>query len=297
MPCPEPATDRSRRSALPLPLAVRALTALGGSSAPGRRDELALRAVRARVRGDRAYRSRAGFSLRVDPADPFQARMLLGSFDPAVTAVVERYCRPGATAIDAGAHLGYLTLHMARAVGPRGAVHAFECDPRLAGRLREHVALNGFDWVRVSEAALLDRSRGEVTLRLTDQLGWATVKLGVWPEPASIPVPATTLDDHLSAEGVDPCSVGFIKVDVEGAELEALRGMAATLAAASPPVLAEYIPWRMRAEDRDPEELLDLMREHGYRPWSIRADPRAGLRLLPGVGGSEGDDVLFLRAR
>jgi FkbM family methyltransferase len=210
-------------------------------------------------------------------------------------AIVREYVAEGAEVVDAGAHLGHLTLRLGRAVGPAGRVHAFECDPRLAGRLREHVALNALDHVRVHELALLDRDDEEVTLHLTEQLGWSSVAGEMWDVTGQTTVRAVTLDRYAADAGIDPDRLGFVKVDVEGAELAALRGMRATLGATRAAVLVEYMPWRLEHAGEDPAELPALMASLGFESFSPRLSSRGALALEPGIEAAAGRDVLFLK--
>jgi tRNA A58 N-methylase Trm61 len=108
--------------------------------------------------------------------------MLLGWFEPIVEALISRYARPGGVIIDAGAQLGYFTLRFARAVGPEGAVHAFECDPRVITRLRQHVQINGCD------------------------------QKGTWDGPHDDQVTSISVDDYVDEHGIDPARVQFIKL-------------------------------------------------------------------------------------
>jgi FkbM family methyltransferase len=247
------------------------------------------------IRPDRAYRTTAGHLFRADPRDPFQLEMLLGRYDPVLDALVREYVAEGAEVVDAGAHLGHLTLRLGRAVGPAGRVHAFECDPRLAGRLREHVELNGLAHVRVNDVALLDRDDAQVTLHVTEQLGWSSVAGAMWDVSGETTVQAVTFDSYAAQAGVDPARLAFVKVDIEGAELAALRGMRETLGAARAAVLVEYMPWRLEYAGEDPAELPRLMESLGFEPFSPRVSARGGLKLEPGTEGAVGRDVLFLR--
>jgi FkbM family methyltransferase len=210
-------------------------------------------------------------------------------------ALARRFIRSGSLAIDAGGHLGYFTLTLAGLVGPDGSVQSFECDPRLARRLREHVELNDCPWVTVNEVALSDGSNSELRLRLTDQLGWSTTKSEHWVEAAEeIKVPARSLDQHLEELGRDPGDLSFAKIDIEGAELDCLRGASSTLEASDAAVLVEFYPDRMRVLGDDPQDLLDLMGELGYRAW--RVDGKRRLTFTEARASTSGD-VLFVRGR
>src|SRR5437588_8634509 len=76
----------------------------------------------------------------------------LGTYEPWVCNIFERYLHPGDVAWDVGAFIGYHTLLMSRRVG-QGLVLALEPDPRNAERLRQNLALNGVTNVEVLHAA------------------------------------------------------------------------------------------------------------------------------------------------
>lgn len=247
------------------------------------------------VHPDVTYRSALGFPLQIDPQDYFQACMLLGLYDPVGLAVARRFVKPGSVVVDIGAHFGYFSLELARLAGPCGEVHAFECDPRAAARLREHVRLAGATTVHVHEAALVEGSESEVSLRLTDQLGWSTIRRSHWVQARSeITVPAVGLDRALSRAGIDPARLSFLKADVEGAELLALRGGETALNAGSPAILVEFEPARTRSLGDDPAELFRFFAKLGYRPFRPHLDRRGDIHLEP-VRSDTSGDLLFQR--
>jgi FkbM family methyltransferase len=239
------------------------------------------------------YEDAQGFPLRIDPSDPFQRLMIMGWFDPIVEALFEPHVPKDGVVVDAGANIGYFTLRLARAVGSGGQVHAFEADPRVAPRLRDHVERAGFDWVIVNEVALHESSGGELTFRLTDQWGWGGVEDVVWEASGTATVPSVALDDYLEERAVAPESLSFLKIDVEGAEMPVLTGMARTLERATAPVLVEVIPWRLENQGRSVEGLVEFMSAHGYDPWSPISFDGTRVELAPGTSPAIGEDVLF----
>jgi FkbM family methyltransferase len=124
---------------------------------------------------------------------------------------------PGCVVLDVGANLGIYTLLAAK----RGArVFAIEADPRNVEKLRRHVLLNGFeDRVTIFPIAAGDHE-GTVTLfRAAGNSGHSNLFDGTDP----VRVPCRTIDS-LGLPPIDIC-----KIDIEGNELNALKGMAATL--------------------------------------------------------------------
>src|SRR5947207_4362897 len=79
-----------------------------------------------------------------------------GDFDPWVDRTLRRLARPGEVALDIGANIGATSLVLARAVGPRGRVVAFEPHPANVVLLRANLSANTLSMVDVHELALSD---------------------------------------------------------------------------------------------------------------------------------------------
>jgi FkbM family methyltransferase len=181
---------------------------------------------------------------------------------------------PGQTALDVGANKGAYTWWLARAVGRRGRVVAFEPQPDLARRLRRAVRGRSFRHVRVEAVALSDRS-GEGSLHTPGAAHWEATLEARAPRAGSVSraVPVWRLDEFLPRLGLE--RVDFIKIDVEGHELAVLHGAAAVLARDRPTLLLEC-EGRHRA-DGDVSVVFDHLAARGYRGAWFGA---AGLRPL-----------------
>ncbi|HEX6042077.1 FkbM family methyltransferase [Longimicrobium sp.] len=147
-------------------------------------------------------------------------RILNGTYEREQTALFEQLIRPGHTVLDVGANIGYYTLLAAVLVGPKGAVHAFEPEPRNAGFLRRHVEMNRLRKVTVQQAAVSDRAG---TARFDFGSGSGTGRLA---DSGAIEVRTLRLDDYCAEHGLAPSA---IKIDVEGAEMSVLQGARQTL--------------------------------------------------------------------
>lgn len=143
-------------------------------------------------------------------------RCWLGFYEFEKQRLIASMVKPGTVFYDAGANVGFYSLLAAGLVGPRGRVFAFEPLPRNVAYLRRHLALN-----RVSNVDILELALGE-------QTGMASFT----PEPSGcmgrlsatgcLPVAVASLDDLLEQGRLVPPH--SIKMDIEGAELLALRG-------------------------------------------------------------------------
>jgi FkbM family methyltransferase len=159
-----------------------------------------------------------------------------GRYEPHVTALIPHLLAPGETALDVGANNGFYTALFARRVGDTGSVHAFECNPTLIHRIARMIVLNGFDArVRLNPVAVSD-SAGSARFYVGDHLGTtglsSLVRKSYLAEERAIGVKTTTLDAYAHEEKLG--EIALLKMDIEGAEMAALRGFAHTLAACPP---------------------------------------------------------------
>jgi len=160
------------------------------------------------------------------------------SYDPAVAMVLRRYVKPGMAVLDIGANIGCLTMLSASLVGPLGLVVAIEPNPENVKLLEASRRVNGFDQVLVIQAAA-GRQTGLLALNVSYSNGMtAALPDDVGGLFASSPVPCFALDALLpKARRLD-----LIKIDVEGAELNALLGLSETIKRDRPVIVSEFSP-------------------------------------------------------
>ena len=145
------------------------------------------------------------------------AEYWLGTFEPQVQRAIVDGLSAGDAFFDVGSHSGFHSLIGARAVGTAGLVVAIEPDPANAAEVEAQAALNRFDHITVVRKTVVAD-----LLESRSSIDDATVA-------------QTTIDD-LTKEFRPPM---LIKIDVEGLELEVLRGAAATLREHRPTVVVE----------------------------------------------------------
>jgi FkbM family methyltransferase len=186
-----------------------------------------------------------------------------GVHEPFETALVHKLVGTGQVALDIGANIGYYTLLLARQVGPEGRVVAFEPDPTNFGLLRRNVEANGYRNVDLVPKALASETR-KLRLYLSDEnKGDHRTFATASEDRPSVEVQAVRLDEHFAGKAP---RIDFIKMDIQGAEPDALRGMQATIAAQrSLTMMVEFWPHGLRAAGREPRELLDALADLGFR--------------------------------
>lgn len=239
-------------------------------------------AARNRIAPRRALTCRLPFGARFRAWNDQMGRNLYlrTRFEEGELRLVARLLGGGMTVLDVGAHQGLYSLLAAGAVGPDGLVVAFEPSPRERERLLANLALNRCANVRV-ETSAVGGEEGQATLHvcLGRETGCNSLRPPSVDEPtAPVPVPLTTLDGYLARTGI--ARVDLVKLDVEGAELDAIAG--ARLLLTRPPrpvVLCELADARTRAWGYAAREVYDAMQGHGFSWFSITAD--GSLRPCP----------------
>jgi len=199
----------------------------------------------------------AGLRFNAGGANPGYA---LGTTEPAVQDALEGLLHAGDIFYDIGANVGFFTVLAARLVGPGGRVVAFEPLPANVAALRRNLALNGFANAVVVEAAA-GVAGGTADLVPEEEPTWARLAgmergSDAPPDPSAgaVRVRVVSVDETVEAGAAPPPTL--VKIDVEGAELDVVSGMARTLRTHRPTLLVE-----MHGKNR---EFAALLARHGY---------------------------------
>ena len=182
--------------------------------------------------------------------------------------LLQQAVSPGDVIVDVGAFLGYFALLGANAAS-RGRAYAFEPDPRDFPWLSHNIEANGLgDRVQALPTAVSDRS-GWVTLYLAQEDQTQSSVYPLTNHGRSVQVEAVTLDAFLGDTLPD-----IVKIDVEGAELQALDGMTRSIQRGRPLLFVEWNPRALIRAGAQPEILLRRLEELGYRIELIDEDRR-----------------------
>lgn len=201
--------------------------------------------------------------------------LLKGTYERYTRKLFLRALKPGLRVLDVGAHIGYYTLLAARGVGPTGRVYSFECDPANFRFLRHNVALNEMQ----SRVETIQKAAAEgAGVRPFFAHSANSLKSSLWDEGSSdapIAVETATVDEVVGRHE----QIGVVKIDVEGAEVHALRGMRETLGRADRLALfVECNPGALDTAGVSAAELLDELRQLGLDVQVIKEKER---RLEP----------------
>ena len=181
-----------------------------------------------------------GFRILASPDDLAVGRAVLsGRYEPEVVAVFRDVLRPGMNVIDIGANIGFFTMLAATLVGPSGSVLAVEPNPRNARMAEASRRLNGFGNVVVLQAAA---GRGAGLLAINTSFSNGTTSA----IEDDFVLGADTVACVAVEQMVPPGRrIDLIKLDVEGAEYNALLGCEALIRRDRPVLAFEFGPGQL----------------------------------------------------
>jgi FkbM family methyltransferase len=213
---------------------------------------------------------------------PMMLSRALGLYEAAKQAALRTFLRGGDTFIDVGANKGDFSLVASRIVGSTGQVIAFEPAPENCEWMRKSITLNGYDNIRLYQFALSD-ANGSATLHLGEKSGFHSLLRGLPRRRGdSIGVEVRRLDDFLPEAGYQQ-PIGMVKIDVEGGEMDVLRGAKETLLQNDEVVVAVEVH---REFGVDVEMVFAYLEDLGFRlyeerpPFTMLVDDRSTARSV-----------------
>lgn len=208
--------------------------------------------------------------------------------DEADLLVVSKMLKSGQTAIDVGANYGLYTKYLSSYVGDSGTVMTFEPIKKTFESLRHNVTALKMHNVKLFNCALSD-NKGQANMYIPDyETGGENLyeaSLSAHAESTnSESVETAVLDDLLGKTEV----IDFLKIDVEGHEMNVLKGSLSSIERCKPLMLIE-INGGIHADNQNSQEILTLLRTFNYAPYK-----RSGASLIKIKEEDEGFNYFFL---
>lgn len=190
--------------------------------------------------------------------------------------ILSTYLKNGGYFIDVGANIGWYTIIASKLIGDNGKVITFEPEPNNCRILNKNIHNNGCDNININTLGLGDESGivpfylnpenfGDHSISSTTHLRCFNPK-----DPKEIKVSMIRLDTYLDIDEFK--KVGLIKLDVQGSEAKALRGMARLLEKYKPPILMEYSPAHLYSAGSSPFEIFAIIDIYNYKINLINLD-------------------------
>jgi len=205
-----------------------------------------------------------GITLLVEPTNYVERSLANGQFEPEyVEYLITLVEQSDATFYDIGANIGFFSLLHAQESTEEAVTVAFEPLPRNVERLKRNKRLNPLLDFELLETGLSDQD-GQATLSVSENHPGEASLTGRNVTNDSldeVTIPISTVDEvsELLPERPD-----VVKIDVEGAEIDVLRGMESILDRDQPDILLELHPELIAEKGDEVAELREILRENGY---------------------------------
>lgn len=187
----------------------------------------------------------------------------LGEYESGTNRILAKYVKSGDVVIEAGANLGSETLLLSKLVG-NGRVYGFEPNPYTFERLSINVSINSLENVQVFDCAIGERN-DDISFNIYPK-GFCnpgmSSKYMETPLTRKITVAQKTLDSFVEEQKI--AKVDFLKMDIQGAEMDLLNGAAGMIGKHKPGVFLEAL-----ALYNDTKALYEKFRHYGYRVFLI----------------------------
>ena len=175
-------------------------------------------------------------------------------------------CKPGAVIIDIGAHIGLFSVIASQITGAAGKVYAFEPAPSTYELLQKTLAINHNESVIETFQKAVGRETGKITFFVSDgqaDNGNSLVNYKDDRPLHAIDVEVTSVDAFIKEKKIN--RLDFIKIDVEGAEYDTLRGAAETLQNLRPVCIVAIHPEPIKAKGDRLEDIYDFIISRQYK--------------------------------
>ncbi|MEO1290596.1 MAG: FkbM family methyltransferase [Chloroflexota bacterium] len=224
-----------------------------------------------------------GFRTMSDDPFWFRLELLTGRHEPETASQLKQLIQSNMTVLDIGAHVGYYTRMASNLVGDEGRVIAFEPNPTNHAMLKHNVGDHKnvtlmqvalaeaegtaelYDYLMMSASGSLhyDETLREVQLSTTSRDVDFAPRLEDNFEPRKYTVRTAPVDDLMRELNITQIDV--VKMDIEGAEMGALRGMRETITQSPNLALVmEYNPLGLKAFDNNPTDALQEVLDMGF---------------------------------
>ena len=199
-----------------------------------------------------------------------------GTYEEETTKLFSEILKEGITVLDLGANIGYYSLLAGKQIGEKGKVFAFEPWHESFSLLQKNIEVNGFKNI-IPVAKAVSNQCGRQKLFLASDPGQHS--LGGDANCESVEVDVTSVDEFVREQNI---SVDLVKMDVEGAEMSVLEGMAETISK-NPhiKIITEFVPEHLELNNCSPSAFLEKLFSYGFKLYVINDEKHTRELMTP----------------
>jgi FkbM family methyltransferase len=245
---------------------------------------------------------------RYDPRTAISCLVVQGYYEKYETKILKYFAElKNGSIIDIGANLGYYSVILGKLLKPSDKLFAFEANPLVIEMLNKNIAINDLqENIEVFNCALSDINNQKLKLYLPLRAGSSAASLNkLHPDDKnnSIEILTRRLDDVGQIRNLD--RISLIKIDVEGAELNVIKGALETIRENKPVIFIELLRKWSKIFGYHPNDVLRILQELGYKVFEVNrvltsiesiddATVSTNFLLLP-EADEKGRDIISLR--
>ncbi|NPV51605.1 MAG: FkbM family methyltransferase [Candidatus Methanofastidiosum sp.] len=210
--------------------------------------------------------------------------LYFGKYEIEEIDLIKKFVKPGMTVFDIGANVGYISLLMANLIGSNGKLFSFEPNPNIYSLLNENIEINPIlnDGRIITEQIALSTSDDKMKFfcPIEGHEGLGGLKdTKRAPLEKVIEVNVKKLDDYVTENNIK--NIDFIKMDVEGGELDVIKGGLKTIETMKPIILFEATDLNTTPYNYKVKDLILFLEEFGY---NVKATDSENFIAIPEDG-------------
>lgn len=207
----------------------------------------------------------------------WKMEMLMKKYEKDTVKLFEKIITPGMSVVDIGAHIGFFSRIYSELVGAAGHVYCFEADPENYALLEKNTL--GLANVSLHKVAISDKNGTIDFYHLDNSTGCHSI---VSPDTPSkkITVDSATLDSLIEKGDIE--NIDLIKIDIEGGEPFAFRGMEKLLNSSTQlKMVAEYNEASLVSGGTSGDDFLKQIASYGFTIHFITKNGLVALKTIP----------------
>jgi FkbM family methyltransferase len=192
----------------------------------------------------------------------------LGNFDPVGIRFIKNQLYEGEIFVDIGANVGAYSLVASKLVGKSGKVIAFEPASKSFLRLVKNISLNGITNIIPERLVVIDKSsQTDLYISGSQNTGMSSIYHHDYETGITEKVESVSLDDYIAKKEIS--RISLIKIDIEGSEFLALKGMQKVLTGMRPKILVELKEETLKSSGYTEKDVISHLEKAGYSRFII----------------------------
>ena len=208
------------------------------------------------------YEKGIAFNISKNKASVSKSLVFQSNYEFNETNLVKKIIKPGWTVMDIGANFGWYSIHFSKLVGQSGSVFSFEPIPETYSELNSNIKLNSCQNVKAFNLALGNKD-GTISFGVPNFDGGSGASSEFLKYSKRIQTTMRKLDDIIKEQKIN--KVDFIKADIEGGELNMLKGAEKILEYFRPKILIEIVDMHCQRFGHFPLDVYQFLINKGYK--------------------------------